>query len=470
MDVDQDQINGLIAHPSESLNVEIKRWIDPNTPEGVAKIVKAAQAIRNRNGGFLVVGFDDKSLQPDTTHIPDTPRLSFGVDKIQAAISRYASEIFEVGISFGNRNGTDYPVIVIPEGVTAPVASKRDLKDAGGVYLLREGDVYFRTLDANGTPSTAKARPSDWRELVNICFENREADIGRFLRRHLSGPNIEGLAAALASVRTDVLAPRTLRDRAEALRFDGEKRFNEALTTRTLTDEEQRLLGAAAWQIALVVDPPNVNAAPTREFLGQFAGANPQYTGWPVWLDSRGFSEEASRPRIVDKAWQALIVSAKGWTSHLDFVRVTPKGEFYLWRALQDDLTPSRTKPGEVLDPILVILRVAEAIAVAISATIALGWQDSARLGFAFKWTKLKGRMLVSWANLLAPVLPGFFATDDDVETFVEVPAGTPASAIAPYVEEATRDLFLAFGGYTFPPDAIENWVKRLIERKLLGP
>jgi hypothetical protein len=148
-------------------------------------------------------------------------------------------------------------------------------------------------------------------------------------------------------------------------------------------------------------------------------------------------------------------------------MQLNPTGEFYLWRALQDDLTPSMTKPKEVLDPILVVLRVAEAIAVALSVVSALGWHDSARLGFAFKWTKLKGRMLVSWANPLVAVLPGFFATDNDVETFVEVPATTSVSAIAPYVEEATRDLFLAFGGYTFPPEAIENWVKRLIERKL---
>ena len=75
--------------------------------------------------------------------------------------------------------------------------------------------------------------------------------------------------------------------------------------------------------------------------------------------------------------------------------------------------------------------------------------------------------MLVSWANPLASVLPGFFAVDDDAETFVGVPATTSMSAIAPYVEEATRELFLAFGGYTFPPEAIEHWVKRLIERTL---
>ena len=58
---------------------------------------------------------------------------------------------------FGQRDGRVYPVIVIPEGVRTPVAAKADLVDQGK-SLIRLGDVYFRTLAANGTPSTAAAR------------------------------------------------------------------------------------------------------------------------------------------------------------------------------------------------------------------------------------------------------------------------------------------------------------------------
>jgi hypothetical protein len=52
--------------------------------------------------------------------------------------------------------------------------------------------------------------------------------------------------------------------------------------------------------------------------------------------------------------------------------------------------------------------------------------------------------------------------------TFVELSLDTPASAIAPYVELAVRDLFVLFGGYSLPSAAIENWVSRLVERKLV--
>ena len=257
MNIDQNRINELVAHPSESLNVEIKRWFDPDSPEGIAKIVKATQAIRNRNGGFFIVGFDDKTLQPDTTNMPHDPRATFHVDKIQGIVSRYTSEPFEVGIAFGQRGGVEYPVFVIPEGVVVPVASKRDLLSANGAFLVKETDVYFRTLGANGTPSTAKARPSDWGEIVNICFENREADVGRFLRRHLAGPNIGKLLVALTGFRGEIVPPPSLQDRAEALRSAGEQHFRAAIEGRTLSDSEREMCDGAAWQISLVVDPPS---------------------------------------------------------------------------------------------------------------------------------------------------------------------------------------------------------------------
>src|SRR5215471_3761870 len=129
MNVDQVRIQELLTRLAESLNVEVKNWIDPDDPAGVAKIVRAGLALRNRNGGYLVIGFDDKTLQPDTANRPAHVRSVFHVDKIQGIIARYASELFEVAIAFGQHDGKDYPVIVIPEGMRTPVAAKADLYD-----------------------------------------------------------------------------------------------------------------------------------------------------------------------------------------------------------------------------------------------------------------------------------------------------------------------------------------------------
>ena len=83
---------------------------------------------------------------------------------------------------------------------------------------------------------------------------------------------------------------------------------------------------------------------------------------------------------VRDKGWEALIISFEG--KHVDFLRFDPRGEFYLWRALQDDVS-DRIPPEKMLEPILVILRVAEALLVGLAFAKALEWKsEEARLGF----------------------------------------------------------------------------------------
>lgn len=62
--INREHVEQLVKRPSESLVVEIKSWISPAEAAGQAKIIRAAIALRNRGGGYLVVGFDDKRLTP----------------------------------------------------------------------------------------------------------------------------------------------------------------------------------------------------------------------------------------------------------------------------------------------------------------------------------------------------------------------------------------------------------------------
>ncbi|WP_058606190.1 hypothetical protein [Pseudomonas parafulva] len=140
-------VDAIVASPSESLTVEIKTWIDPTQPAGIAKIAKGAMALRNRNGGFFVIGFDDKTLTPDTAKRPANAEALFHVDVIQGIISKYASEPFEVTVNWSERQGASYPVLSVPSGVNVPVAAKRELKD-GSQILIRHNTVYFRSLSS----------------------------------------------------------------------------------------------------------------------------------------------------------------------------------------------------------------------------------------------------------------------------------------------------------------------------------
>ena len=54
MDINQDRIQALVGNSAETLNIELKNWVDPTTAEGQSKIVRAVLALRNRDGGELV--------------------------------------------------------------------------------------------------------------------------------------------------------------------------------------------------------------------------------------------------------------------------------------------------------------------------------------------------------------------------------------------------------------------------------
>jgi hypothetical protein len=465
MDIEQSVVDALIDRPSENLPVEIKRWIDPTTTLGIEKIVKGTLALRNRNGGYLVIGFEDKTLLPDVQNELPNAKVLFHPDAIQAIISRFASDTFEIGVAWGSRDGNDYPVIVIPPGVKIPVVAKRDLTE-GARLAIREGAVFVRTLHSNGTISSAEAKARDWPELMEICFDNREADVGRFIRRHLSALD---LASLVKFVGQQVTPPPSLRDRAVNLVDDGEQRFIEAIAERSLSANEKQLaFRAGFWSVGLAIDPPHPNAMPDQTFGRIIGASNPQYTGWPVWLDARTLSEVENRPKVKGNSLEYLIVSISNVASnHADFARLDPVGEFFLHRNFQDDGVPSRVTPGTVLDPVIMILRIAEAMAVGIAFAKALGWQsEGTNLGFAFRWHQLSGRRLSAWSRPFD--FPDFgIAHDDQVTTFTEFSLDTPLSALAQFVEEATKRLFVAFDGAQIPKSTIEDLVKRLIERRL---
>lgn len=470
MEIDQGQIDSLIQSPSESLNVELKRWIDPATSEGQTKIVKGCLALRNRNGGYLVIGFDDKTLQPDLENQPQNPREQFHVDKIQSIVSKYAQDLFEVGVAFPEREGVEYPVIVIPSGVRVPVSTKKELVVENKRYI-EKGAVYFRTLSASGIVSTSSARPDDWSEIFEICFENREADIGRFLRRQLSPLDGKTFAEAMkqflvAGGALSVPQP-SLYETTTNLLEAGSQRFQSLLAARKSDSTFCTVAGGIAWHVALTVSPSLPNRIADKNFLAEVLGSNPRLSGWPVWIDSRGSAPE-NRPYREAQAWEALIQSRGGLSIHLDFWRIEPNGSFYLRRSLQDDLT-DRIKPGVALDPILVLLRVAEAIAVGLTIVKSLVSSDETdcRLGFAFKWTNLSGRKLFPWAN------PGVFmigepeAGLDEVTTYVDIPLDSPLQSIGKFVHEATRELFAVFDGEIIPQNVVEQWTQKLINRQL---
>jgi hypothetical protein len=201
--------------------------------------------------------------------------------------------------------------------------------------------------------------------------------------------------------------------------------------------------------------------------------SNPNLTGWPAWVDSRNFSTASFRPYFVDAddAWEAFIDSIKGLVSdHLDFWRLSKRGEFYLYRAFQDDTSPARSQSREPLtefDVTLPIFRTAEVLAVGMAFARALNAPvESASVSFAFRWNRLKDRVLSTWASPERMLSPGRRAYRDSVSTVINVPLNTPQSALHDFVQTATAPLYEVFENFHVPPQVIEELVAKVIQRR----
>jgi hypothetical protein len=309
----------------------------------------------------------------------------------------FASEPFEVTVEFPERDSQLYPVVVVPPGVRTPVAAKSDLR-VGDRTLISTDSIYIRSLRANNALSTTTATWKDWPRIVEVCFDNREADIGCFFRRHLNSltPDVVREFAAVISQRVEPEA--TVEELLQKYLQESENRFQTVAREHSVQLPEH-----GAWEVTLFLIGDIPPHATNREFLNLLEASNPNYTGWPVWLDSRGFTDHSARPYVFQGAWEAFIISLGSDSSDdIDFMRLDPKGRFYLRRALEDDVS-GRSRgviPLKFLDFGLQVVRTAEAIAVGTAFAEAMGCAaEETQLAFAFRWTKLRGRQLASWAN-----------------------------------------------------------------------
>ena len=144
--------------------------------------------------------------------------------------------------------------------------------------------------------------------------------------------------------------------------------------------------------------------------------------------------------------------------------------EFYLRRALQDDISRSNRapKPLVALDFGLVTIRTAEVIAVGLAFGKAMGCDpERTILSFASRWKRLKGRQLTSWVNPERYISPTRSAYQDEVVSFVDVPLELPLSALSEYVHKAIQPVFEVFDGFSLSKEVTEDLTRRLVERRL---
>ena len=465
--MENDNPKKLVENISESLASELKTWIDPTTPEGKAKLVRAAIALRNHNGGSIHIGYDDKTLKPDSSKHEGEAiiKKKYHPDLIQSLISEYASEKFELKLNFveDHSDCKKYPEFVIEGGVQNPIMTKgKEIKDDQGKILLKPNTVYVRTLESNGKVSSSEPKnKKDWQDLFDRCFHNREYSIASFFKRNLTREERSKIITELSEEFT-ASGTKKAKDEIKEFFLDNEVRYNSALKERKIS-----LPKSGLWEVGAIIK----GAAPTeyktnQNFLTLLDISNPRYTGWPAWVNSSNFSNIESRPSVIDKAWEALIIS-----SGLDFWRIYPEGKFFLLRVLEDDGKEHSRMPAvpyKKLEFGLAILRTAEAIATVIEFAKAMGYdQENSSISFGLKWTNLKGRELSAWANPRRYIEEEWVAKQNEFYHEFEIGLNTSNATISQNLHSTIIKLFNLFGGFEISYNAVDELFNKLINRKL---
>lgn len=478
-----DELQAWLQRPTETLQRELKSWVGITTPVDKALVARALIALRNRNGGVLAFGFDDKTLLPVEDGRPADLVAAYHPDTLQKLVPDFIEPAFPISVDFVKRDGQEFPVVVVPAGVRSPAMARQGVKNTKGEIVLRQHAVYVRSANNNVVQSTEPQSVQDWDELMEICFNNREADVGRFMRRHLGGVLDElGLklkseqaakvapAPALPSTPTPEAppAPASPARSPDVVLDEGATKF--AARVAYLRKQGTAIPEQKTWRESAVVLTGPVRPLVGQHILHAVFPRHPQHSGWPLWIDSRNLGD-FEKPYPSAGGWEAFVVMneqaiVKG--TMLDFWRIDPRGEFYQRRSLEDDLWPKvpDANRGTTFDIINGIRRVVETLSTV--QAFAQGMTASpeiATLKAAFRWTNLRGRLLISMEpgrDFFAPTA----AYEDVAQSAVEMPLQTAPGAVASYVNQAVTPLFAAFG-YQVPRFVVDELTAKTLNNHM---
>lgn len=174
-------LQALLTSPGERQQVEYKSAVSfgENTDFGL-KLVKHILGMANTGGGWIVIGYEDGTLQPDPSHSAeiaatyDTTRIS---QVVNSCVERGQS--LRLSIDLPRHPGTHLPhPIIRVEGFERTPFICRSTKSASdtGEQILQSGKVYIRRPGA----ATSEVRTqSDWDDLLKRSASQRNDELRR---------------------------------------------------------------------------------------------------------------------------------------------------------------------------------------------------------------------------------------------------------------------------------------------------
>jgi hypothetical protein len=413
----------LALNPTETLEVELKGWLDLTSNEDKANVAQAALALANHGGGAILVGYEEAAGGWREAGAAPTAIASFTTDAVNGIVEKFADPSFhcELHIVEHERLRHPHPIIVVPGEQRVPVRAKREGPE--GKHVKK--DAYY--IRRPGPQSAPPQSAVEWDQLIHRCVMSHRDDLLDNLRAALSGE--------LARRTEPTLEERAARWEAESL-----QRFGVVLNQKVAGRTYQLGYFTSAYVFG---DRPGIDSSRLLEQLR----LTEHQTGWPVWIV---FDKPPLAPYPMDGLVECHVWEADQARepAHSDFWRASPEGQFFLLRGYQED-EPEKfngnVQPGTTLDNTLPFWRVGECLLHATRMAERLGVPKTA-VHMRMSWTGLTNRRLKSVAGRWPDYYDGPVSLQDSVRTHVTVDADRIRLQLADLVMALTRPLFEAFG------------------------
>ena len=435
-------VDDLVNEPRETLDVEVKEWLDLTDNDHRATIAKEIIALANHGGGFLVIGFQERS---DGTFQPSADRPvnldAWSQDGIQSIVAKYTDPGLQCRVLHraSAASGEKHPIIAVPGGHRVPIRAKAGAPDgkklvAHRVYIRRPGP-------ASEEPKTAE----EWDRFLERCLQNRQAELLEAMRSIMAG-----------IVPTSRPATATRFDELKAFEAQAAARWEALIATLPAGSSPTLPHGYYDLSMALDGDFDRQSLANLRDTI---RSAVRNHSGWPpfVYLNCAPYT-----PKPVDGAIECWVGPNTDGSydkpAHHDFWRISPDGLFFTRRGYPEDGGWKGTAPGTSLDITTPTWRLGEAVLQGLYIGEAIGGK-SANLILSATWRKLAGRVLVSHGNPGRYLSMAYRASQDQYEVTKTIAVASLSSALPELVFSVLAPLYELFDFFRLP--------KRLVDEEL---
>lgn len=387
MTLSRERLADLLIDPHESLDCEVKNWLDlQSSNDDKATFAKAALAIANQGGGFILLGL----VETDTGVVEAENRPatldSYNQDLLNGIVQNYCDPPFHCAVHFvPNPAGAIFPIVIIPGGHRVPIRARRAGPNGNTV---QNNAIYIRKPGPRSeTPQSAQ----DWDDLLARCLRNRRDEMFDQIRDLITGavPQVElpPEPARLDEWITSSLA-----------RWGG--------LIAGLPDNVGPRLPYGRYYMAyeIIGEPRQITPAQVPDLL---RASVVRHTGWPpFWYPTRA----GIVPYPIEGAVECWLGGdpetppEQRDAASSDFWRIHPAGLAFLLRGYDEDginakqSSSSPVQPASAFDVVLPVWRIGEGLLHARSLAANL-FDGPTTIRFVASYEGLAGRSLASITN-----------------------------------------------------------------------